>query len=333
MQCMKSIIFIAILSVFGCNAISQTTVAAQQKPLSPAILPGKGLAQYDFFYAGEAKTQNMYIVRKGQIVWWYKDTATKGEISDAVLMTNGNILFAHQFGVTLIDKNKKVLWHYTAAPGHEIHTAQPIGKKHVVFVQNGDTAKVFVVNIVTGKTVKEFSIPVGNAKSVHGQFRHARLTPEGTLLVTHMDMGKVCEYDMNGKQLSSFIVPGVWGAEPLNNGNMLTCGKGVVREITPKGDTVWMYSMTDNPDYNIASSQLAIRRPNGNTVINDWFNQWSGKVDNNNLPVQFIEVTPDKKIVWALQSWIEPYNLGPPTIIQFLDDKRISEHVFFGSIK
>jgi hypothetical protein len=301
--------------------------------LAPAVLPGKGLAQYDFFYAGEGKTQNMYIVRKGQIVWEYKDTATKGEISDAVLMTNGNILFAHQFGVTLINKDKKVLWHYDAPPAHEVHTAQPVGKKHVVFVQNGDTAKVFVINIVTGKTVKEFIIPVANAKNVHGQFRHARLTNKGTLLVSHMDMGKVCEYDINGKELSSITVPGIWGAEPLANGNILTCGRGVIREITPKGDTTWMYVIKEIPGYTITSSQLATRRPNGNIVVNDWFNQWSGKTDKSNLPVQFIELTPDKKIVWALRSWTEPYNLGPATIIQFLDDKRISEKVSFGNIK
>jgi hypothetical protein len=330
---MKSLIFITILAALSLDALSQTVNPLEKEPLAPAVLPGKGLAQYDFFYAGEGKTQNMYIVRKGQIVWEYKDTVTKGEISDAVLMTNGNILFAHQFGVTLINKDKKVLWHYDAPPAHEVHTAQPVGKKHVVFVQNGDTAKVFVINIVTGKTVKEFIIPVANAKNVHGQFRHARLTDKGTLLVSHMDMGKVCEYDINGKELSSITVPGIWGAEPLANGNILTCGRGVIREITPKGDTTWMYAIKEIPGYTITSSQLAIRRPNGNIVVNDWFNQWSGKTDKSNLPVQFIELTPDKKIVWALRSWTEPYNLGPATIIQFLDDKRISEKVSFGNIK
>ena len=29
----------------------------------PAVLPGEGLAQHDFFYAGEAKTERMLIVR------------------------------------------------------------------------------------------------------------------------------------------------------------------------------------------------------------------------------------------------------------------------------
>jgi len=322
-----------VVAAIVIGVLYKTGVIFGKNELSPKELPGKGIEQYDFFYAGEAKHQNMYIVRKGKIAWSYSDTAAKGEISDAILMSNGNVLFAHQFGVTLINADKKTLWHYDAPAGHEVHTAQPIGKDHVVIVQNGDTGKVIVMNIVTNTIEKEFAIPVGDPKTVHPQFRHARLTNKGTLLVTHMDMGKVCEYDINGKQLSSFTVPGVWGAQPLDNGNILTCGGGVVREITPKGDTAWKYAIKDIPGYKITSSQLAFKRPNGNIVVNDWFNEWSAKLDNSNLPVQFIELTPDKKIMWALRSWVEPFNLGPATTIQFLDDNRISENVFFGDIK
>src|SRR5881398_2889470 len=133
---------------------------AQTKPSAPASLPGNGLAQHDFFYAGEAKAQNMYLVRKGQVVWSYEDAASKGEISDAVLMSNGNVLFAHQFGVTEITPDKKVVWNHDAPPKTEIHTAQPIGKDRVVFIQNGDPAKLFVINKVTGQTEREFVLPV-----------------------------------------------------------------------------------------------------------------------------------------------------------------------------
>src|SRR5205809_4363120 len=100
--------------------------------LAPAVLPGKGLAQHDFFYAGEGKEQRMYIVRKGRIVWSYLDPNAKGEISDAVMMSNGNILFAHQFGLSLITAGKKVIWNYDAPQGAEIHTAQPIGRDKVL---------------------------------------------------------------------------------------------------------------------------------------------------------------------------------------------------------
>ena len=44
------------------------TEGQEAKPVSPANLPGKGLAQHDFFYAGEAKTQDMYIVDRKSVV-------------------------------------------------------------------------------------------------------------------------------------------------------------------------------------------------------------------------------------------------------------------------
>ena len=43
-------------------------------------------------------------------------------------------------------------------------------------------------------------------------------------------------------------------------------------------------------------------------------------MDASDPPVQAIEVTPDKKIVWALRAWNEPTNLGPATSIQLLDE-------------
>jgi outer membrane protein assembly factor BamB len=247
----------------------------QAKPNFPAALPGKGLAQHDFFYAGEAKTQDMYLVRKGKVVWEFHDPAGKGEISDAVLLSSGNVLFAHQYGVKLIDRNKKVLWKYDAPPNTEIHTAQPIGKNRVLYVQNGDPAKVVVVNIVTGKIEREFVVPVKDPKSVHGHFRHARLTAAGTLLVAHMDMGKVVEYDSTGKELWSNTPGGsVWSADRLKNGNTLIAGGGRVREVNPAGATVWEFTSADVPDYLFNSIQIAQRLPNGNTLINTWFNQW-----------------------------------------------------------
>ena len=312
---------------------AQPTTAA--KPSFPAVLPGKGLAQHDFFYAGEAKTQDMYLVRKGKVVWEFHDPAGKGEISDAVLLSNGNVLFAHQYGVKLIDRDKKVLWKLDAPPNTEIHTAQPIGKDRVLYVQNGDPAKVVVVNIVTGKTEREFVVPVKDPKSVHGHFRHARLTAAGTLLVAHMDLGKVVEYDSTGKELWSNTPGGsVWSADRLKNGNTLIAGGGRVREVNPAGGTVWEFtSATDAPEYLFNSIQIAQRLPNGNTLINTWFNQWNGPADPATAPVQALEVTPAKKIVWVLRAWGKPLDLGPSTTIQLLDEKSNPEAAHFGDLK
>src|SRR6476661_2283810 len=141
-----------IIALTGFFAFAQEVIV---KPTSPSPLPGQGLAQYDSFYAGEQKHRNMYIVQDGRITWSYLDSTGRGEISDAVLLSNGNVVFAHQHGLAVIDKNKKVLWKLDCPKGTEIHTAQPIGKDHVVFIENSSKPKVRVVNIKTGKYVKE----------------------------------------------------------------------------------------------------------------------------------------------------------------------------------
>lgn len=299
---------------------------------SPAVLPGKGLMEHDFLYAGEAKERKVFIVKKGQIVWTYDDPQGKGEISDAVMLSNGNVLIAHQFAVKLIAPDKKLLWNYDAPNGSEIHTAMPIGHEHVLYVQNGSPAMAKVVNIATGKTKLEFELPVKN-KSVHGQFRHARITADGKLLVAHMDSGKVCEYDAQGKETWTIPAPGVWGVQPLKNGNVLITSRAGVREVTHDGKTVLMIAPSDLADYKLANLQLAWRLPNGNTVLNNWQNAWTKDSGiESGRAVQALEIAPDKKVVWALRSWKEP-NLGPATTIQFLEESSAPEDVSFGGIR
>jgi len=302
----------------------------------PAQLPGKGLAQHDFMYAGESHDRNIYIVRGGKVVWHYSDPAGKGEISDAVLLSNGNVLFTHQVGVTLISADKKVLWNYDAPAGHEVHTAVPIGTDRVLYIQNGDPAVVRVVNIASGVTEKEFALKTKQPPSTHGQFRHARLTAQGTLVVAHMDLNKVVEYDTAGSELWSFPADRPWGVTPLANGNVLITDSKGVREITRRGDTAWSWTPADAAEYTFASLQQAWRLANGDTVINNWVNEWSVPVDRLVGTLQAIEVTPGKQVVWALDAWSEsgnePAKLGPATTLQFLDQPP-AENVHFGEFK
>jgi hypothetical protein len=322
--------FTFLATVHGQDAVTNKPAA---KPSAPAILPGNGLAQHDFFYAGEAKTRDMYIVRGGKVVWAYNETAGKGEISDAQLLSDGNVLFAHQFGVSLISPDKKVLWNYDAPAKCEIHTAQMIGTNHVIFIQNGLEPKLFVANISSGQMEKEIPLEAGNTNSTHGQFRHARLTDAGTYLVAHMDMKKIAEYDENGKVVWSMTnATPTWSVARLKNGNTLISGGSNVREVNSAGETVWEFSSADAPDYNFKSIQIATRLPNGNTLINNWVNQWNGAIDPSTAPAQAIEVTADKKVVWGLRSWTEPA-LGPSTTIQLLDEPSAPEDVHFGSIR
>ncbi len=321
------------LLLAGMLSVNLPALSAQSgESLSPAVLPGNGLAQHDFLYAGESHERRIYIVRGGKIVWSYDDPAGKGEISDAVMLSNGNILFAHQFGLTEITPEKRVLWNYTPPAGREIHTAVPIGKDRVLYIENGDPAMLRVVNIATGATEMEMPLAVKHPVGVHGQFRHARLTPEGTLLVAHMDLNKVVEYNQNGQELWSFPASSPWSASELANGNVLITDRLGTREVTRRGDTVWSFSPADVPGYKFASQQQAWRLPNGNTVVNNWVNEWNKIPENESQSVQAIEITPAKQVVWALREWTPPANLGPATTLQFLDSPTVPESVHFGEI-
>ncbi|HEY0795428.1 MAG TPA: PQQ-binding-like beta-propeller repeat protein [Acidisarcina sp.] len=326
----------AVLMVLVGLAAGESRLAAQSGRAGlPPTLPGKGLSQHDFLYAGESHDRRIFIVRGGKIVWSYDDPGGKGEISDAVMLSSGNILFCHQFGVTEITPDKKVVWNYDAPAGHEVHTAVPIGKDRVLYIQNGGPALVRVVNIVTGATEKEFALPTKLPVSVHAQFRHARLTERGTLLVAHMDLDKVVEYDSDGKELWSFPAPGAWGVNPLANGNVLIVDRMGVREVTRRGDSVWSFAPSDAPRYKFAQIQQAWRLHNGDTVVNNWVNEWNaGSATADPGSLQALEVTPNKEIVWALSSWEAPAALGPATTFQFLDEGGgAPEDVHFGDIR
>ena len=57
----------------------------------------EGLGRHNFFYAGQSKRMRMFIVKDGQVSWTYENKQGRGEISDAVLMTDGHILIAYQY--------------------------------------------------------------------------------------------------------------------------------------------------------------------------------------------------------------------------------------------
>jgi len=324
----SSLVLASFALAFG--VLAQTP--ANSAPAVPAHLPGKGLAQHDFMVTGESHDRRIFIVRHGEIVWNYDDPAGKGEISDAVMLSNGNILFAHQFGVSEITPDKKVVWNYDAPAGFEIHTAAPIGNDHVLFIMNGDLPVVRVVNIVTGITEREFALPAKHPISVHPQFRHVRLTPNGTMVVAFMQLDKVAEYDFDGNELWSFPAVGAWGVTPLSNGNMLITDRYGVREITRRGDAVWTFAPSDVSEYKFSILQQAWRLSNGNTVVSNWVNEWSTTPEQRNGTLQALELTPSKEVAWALDSWAPPANLGPLTTLQFLDEPSAPENVHFGPI-
>jgi len=270
----------------------------------------------------------MFIVKDGQIAWSYDDKLKRGEISDAILMTDGNILVAHQYGVAEVTQKGNTVWSYQAPEGTEIHTIQPIGRGHVVFVQNGRPAKAVVMEIPSCHIVREFTLPTSEKGSVHGQFRNARLSSRGTLLVANMALGCIHEFTYDGKEVDRWSGFLPWSVQELPKGNLLITGrKGRIQEINRQGHTVWEMNTTK---YGITQPQKTVRLKNGNHIVNNWYNEWNKTpMDTLNAPLQAAEIDKDGKMVWQLRAWKDP-DLGPSTTIQLLGDAVNRNRLFFG---
>jgi hypothetical protein len=306
--------------------LGSVALAAQAPQAALPPLPGHGMAQHPFLYCGEWQRrsitdQTMYLVRDGRIVWSYTNPL-RGELGDCSRLENGNILFSRQFGASEITPDKKIVWNYDGPPGTEIHTTWPVDRDRVLIMQNGDPARVMIINKRSGRTETSLELPTRNPKGVHGQFRHVRMTPQGRFLVAHLDLGKVVEYDRKGRAVWSVDAPSAWAAVRLKNGNTLISGNqhGYVREVNRRGEVVWEIKKDDLPGIPLYTVQEVSRLANGNTLINNWV----GSVPQQDWPtvVQLIEVTPDKKVVWALRDWT---TLGPASSTQLLDEPGAAE--------
>ncbi len=331
LACLGSLILVVSAICFNCYA--QDKKASPGK-IDPSTLPGKGLAQHDFLYTGEwdyrRPTQTIYLIRKGKIAWTFdipfKDsTGTMEELGDATMRANGNIVFCRKTGASEVTPEKKIIWNYEAPRGTEIHSVEPVGTNQVLMVINGVPARVMLINVKTGLTENEFALLTGKP-SPHLQFRRVRMTPQGTILAAHLDSNVVTEYDTKGKELWSVKTISPWCASRLKNGNtLITSNRGsYLSEVNKKGDVVWDISQTDIPNIKLYILQVAVRLDNGNTIFSNWCPNGIKKTDDWPNSVQLIEVTPNKKVVWALSQWNDP-DIGPASSIQILDNWNLDK--------
>ena len=303
MKQLNVVLFLLLFCIVCTNA---------QAKNSKEQLSGKGLNQ-----------QSMFLVRDGKVVWQYsipQHTESEGiqEFDDVTMLASGNIVYACMSGAGIITPEKKIIWEFRCPKGTETHSCQPIGKDSVLMVLNGNPAKVLIINTATHKILKEILIPTATT-GTHGQFRHVRITQKGTIIVPQLTENKVVEYTLDGKEVWSINAKSPWSAIRLHNGNTLISGdwSGYTREVNMKGEIVWELSQVDVP-FKLFNNQTANRLANGNTVICNWCagnpktEEWAGTI-------QVFEVTPEKKVVWALSSWENP-DLGPCTYIQLLDE-------------
>lgn len=308
------------------TAANVPAVGPEEIPIGPptwtispdegAGLPGRGLAQHPMLYMGEG-CNKIFLVNQGKIIWTYS-TGQGWEYDDIWLLSNGNILFSRMGWAAEVTPQKKIVWRLDAAKGGEIHTVQPVGLDRVLLVENGTPAKLRMINKRTGAIEVEHSLPASlTGTGVHAQFRRARLTARGTYLLPCLQTGRVVEYDKDFNEVWSYSIRSPWAAIRLKNGNTLISDEqdALAREVSPKGETVWEFKLAELPrDLGFSGSQSCVRLANGNTIF-------CSRGEGGKRP-QLVEVTPDKKVVWALKDWKD---LGPATAIQVLDQPGLAE--------
>ncbi len=308
---------------------NQTNLDAQMMPSGPCT----NLEMHPFLYAGEFQNQNgdyfdnqkVYLVRDGKVVWTYRATkASVGgklvELGDISMKANGHIVMSLGWGGAreiIPDyehpENSKIVW--SCRSDEQLHTAQPVGRDQIFVIDNSKKPKAKLFDQTTG-AVRVWDLPTLGTDA-HAMFRHCRLTKAGTLLVAHMNMAKVVEYDPDTMTpiWTCTNMPNAWAAVRLKNGNTLISGNENkwVREVNSRCEIVWEFNQGDLPadaGYSLGNVQECDRLANGNTVICTW--QGNPSV---------LEVTPEKRIVWMLPKNV----LGNSSSIQLLDEPGAME--------
>jgi hypothetical protein len=284
-------------------------------------LPGKGLAQHPFLYCGAPAAgapPTIHILQNGKVEWSYA-LGSREQVDDCTMLSNGTVVFARGTGASIVRQDKKIIWNYDAPPGAEVHSAYPIDRDRVLVMQNGDPAVVMVMNTLKGSVEQQVSLDTANPRNPRGQFGHVRLTATGNYLVPHTDLNRVMEYTPDGRAVWGVRSETPWAAVRLRNGNTLISGgaSGYVREVDRAGKTVWSVEKNELPGFALQEVREVTRLSTGNTLIANY-----APDGDKNEAAQLIEVTPDKKVVWALRDY---QTLGAAVSVQLLDNPGLPE--------
>jgi len=259
-----------------------------------------------------------------------------GPIHDAWVLPSGNILFqTHWTRIVEMTPDKKVVWEYDAAVRNgnrgkrvEVHAFQRLDDGLTLIAESGP-ARLLEVD-AEGTIRREVRLRV-NHPNPHSDTRLVRKLANDRYLVAHESDGAVREYDAEGRVVWEFEVPlfgkekkgghgpeafgnSVYSAVRLPNGNTLVgTGNGhSVLEVTPAKEIVWKLDQHDLPGITLAWVTRVDRLPNGNTLV--------GNCHAGPDQPQFVEVTPDKKVVWTFRDHTLFGNSMPVQAV--LPDKR-----------
>ena len=249
------------------------------------------LKHYNFACTDYTKGKVCIISKEGELLWEYPAP----NCNDLWVLANGNLLFNTGNGVKEVTRNKEVVFSYDSK--NEIYACQrlPNGNTFVGECNSGRLLEITPDGIIA----KEIKLLPENTDGGHAFMRNARKLDNGSYLVAHYGLDKVCEYDSKGKIIREISVKGgPHSVIRLPNGNtLIACsdhnGEPGIVEVNIAGKIVWQLTKNELPDIELKFMTGMEVLPNGNLVLTNWLghNQF-GK------SAHAFEITRKKKIVW-----------------------------------
>jgi len=225
------------------------------------------------------------------------------DIHDLWILPNGNLLLQTNWTRVLeLSPDRKLVWSYDSATMNgnsgqkvEVHAFQRLENGLTMIAESGPGRIIEVDR--EGRI--QHQIQLKRAKpDAHRDTRLARKLKNGNYLVAQEGEGMVREYDPKGSVVWEYDVKSqVYAAVRLDNGNTLIGAGGGSRvlEVSKQGQVVWSVEKQDIPGVTLAWVTHVDRLPNGNTTI---VNCHAGPEN-----PQFLEITPQKKAVWAFKDF------------------------------
>lgn len=229
---------------------------------------------------------------QGEVVWEHK----AGNIHDAWLLPNGNVLFADG-NVTEVTRGHEVVWTYKPEnqKGGGAYSCQrlPDGKTVV-----GENASGRVVE-VDGEGKVVFAVQTRfESQNDHHHMRMARKLANGNYLVCHSGDNVVREYRPDGTTAWEKKTKALaFAAVRLPGGNTMVSSLDQVTEYDPEGREVWEFRKGDVPGVLIQNMTGIQVLPGGNLVAGCY-----GAYTKEGEGTGMFEVTRDKRLVWRYVS-------------------------------
>lgn len=229
---------------------------------------------------------------KGDVVWEQK----AGNVNDAWLLPNGNVLFADS-NITEVTRDHKVVFEYKPEnqKGGGAFSCQRLPNGNTVVGENASGRVVEVDK--SGTVVCSFMTRYGTTDD-HQHMRMVRKLSNGNYLVCHSQAKIVREYRPDGstaweKQTKALA----FAAVRLPNGNTMISSLNQLTEYDKDGNEVWEFKKDELPGVTIQNMTGIQVLPNGN-VVTGCYSAYTKEGAGTGM----LEITRDKKLVWRYVS-------------------------------